>query len=133
MKRIRLLLLLVLLMSVATSLSAQTSDNGKTVRRITFDQENISIEYTDGTKDENVQNTVVYGSNFTTGIQSIDDSRIDYLRFNRDGSTQFENGISSNNGWYDMQGRKVNRQSGQLRNGLYIVREGQNTRVTVIK
>jgi hypothetical protein len=133
MKRIRLLLLLVLLMSVATSLSAQTSDNGKTVRRITFDQENISIEYTDGTKDENVQNTVVYGSNFTTGIQSIDDSRNDYLRFNRDGSTQFENGISSNNGWYDMQGRKVNRQSGQLRNGLYIVREGQNTRVTVIK
>lgn len=133
MKRIRLLLLLVLLMSVATSLSAQTSDNGKTVRRITFDQENISIEYTDGTKDENVQNTVVYGSNFTTGIQSIDDSRNDYLRFNRDGSTQFVNVISSNNGWYDMQGRKVNRQSGQLRNGLYIVREGQNTRVTVIK
>jgi hypothetical protein len=115
-------------MLAATSLSAQTSDNGKTVRRITFDQENISIEYTDGTKDENVQNTVVYGSNYTTGIHSLDDSR-----YNRDGSSQFVNGISSNNGWYDMQGRMVNRQSGQLRNGLYIVREGQNIRVTVIK
>ena len=44
-----------LLFGMATvSATAQTAGNGNVVKRIEFDRENITVSYTDGTKEENV-------------------------------------------------------------------------------
>lgn len=117
--------LLVVLLTVATSLSAQTADNGKKVKRITFDRENISVVYADGTKDKNVQSAVVYGSGTATGIAT---------------TPATGKGQVVKREVYDLQGRQVkavkgqrSTADGQRTKGVYIVREGEKTRKIIKK
>lgn len=117
--------LLVVLLTVATSLSAQTADNGKKVKRITFDREDISIVYADGTKDKNVQSAVVYGSGTATGIAT---------------KPATGKGQVVKREVYDLQGRQVktvkgqrSTADGQRTKGVYIVREGEKTRKIIKK
>ena len=124
--------LLVVLLTVATSLSAQTADNGKKVKRITFDREDISVVYADGTKDKNVQSAVVYGSGTATGIATTPSTG---------------KGQVVKREVYDLQGRQVKAANGQRSTaigqrsmadgqrtkGVYIVREGEKTRKIIKK
>ena len=94
----------------AQAQSTAVAENGKQVKRITFDRENVSVTYLDGTKDENVKDFVVR-RDITTGIRTVKDK-------------QDSNGAAAR--WYTVDGRRLQAQpSGK---GVYIKREGQRVR-----
>lgn len=86
------------------------AQNGKQVKRITFDREKVSVIYSDETKDENVTDFVVR-RNIPTGIKTVKDK-------------QDSNGAAAR--WYTVDGRRL--QAQPAAGGVYIKREGQRVR-----
>ena len=84
--------------------------NGKQVKRITFDRENASVTYSDGTKDDNVTDFVVRRKT-PTGIKTVK------------GMTDSNGGAAR---WYTVDGRRL--QAQPTAGGVYIKREGQHVR-----
>lgn len=83
--------------------------NGKQVKRITFDRENVSVIYSDETSEENVTDFKVR-RNVTTGISTA-------------------KGVQDSKGaarWYTVDGRRLQAQPKEK--GVYIKREGQRVR-----
>jgi hypothetical protein len=121
----RMMIIALLCIGVQGAWAQAVADNGKSVKRITFDRENICVVYADGTKDENVQSAVVYGSGTATGIAT---------------KPATGKGQVVKREVYDPQCRQVktvkgqrSTADGQRTKGVYIVREGEKTRKIIKK
>ncbi len=92
--------------------SAQTigavDEQGRQVRRITFDREQVTVEYVDGDVRNNVDFTLVTREEMT-GIETV--------RVNSDEQSALRQ-------VYDLQGRPVG-DVNNLSQGIYVVREGE--------
>lgn len=86
----------------------------KPVRRVTFDRENVTIYYQDGTDRTNVDAAVIHRMEPT----GITEKRTDV-------------GPRKASASYDLSGRKVSGNS--TRKGVYVVRKGNTVRKTVKK
>lgn len=107
-----------LLFGMATvSATAQTAGNGNTVKRIEFDRENITVSYTDGTKEENVQTTRIV-NNRKTAVKSIPGN----------GRQQ-----TASRTWYTLDGRRMQGAPLTTDKGVFIMREGNKVRRTIKK
>jgi len=82
------------------SMQAQTTPDGKKVKRVTFDREQVNIVYVDGKTDENVQ-TAVVANKHETAVKGLKNQR--------------ENATRK---WYTLDGRKL--QQKPAKSGLYI-------------
>lgn len=93
-------------------------ENGKAVRHIAFDQEQVTVNYKDGSQEENVQKAQFVFSSEVVGI--------------RDNNRETIN----NNGYYDLQGRRISQPStlnAQPRRGIWIVKNGNKTTIRINK
>lgn len=107
-----------LLFGMATvSATAQTAGNGNTVKRIEFDRENITVSYTDGTKEENVQTTRIM-NNRKTAVKSIPDN---------------DRRQAASRTWYTLDGRRMHGAPLTTDKGVFIMREGNKVRRTIKK
>jgi len=107
-----------LLFGMATvSATAQTAGNGNVVKRIEFDRENITVSYTDGTKEENVQTTRIV-NNRKTAVKSIPDN---------------DRRQAASRTWYTLDGRRMQGAPLTTDKGVFIMREGNKVRRTVKK
>ena len=98
----------------AITMQAQKADNGKSVKRITFDREQVNIIYADGSTDEKVSNVKVTKQEKTTYVKDVNSNL---------------NKQKGKVAVYDLQGRRVsNVAKGK---GVFIVREGQRVRKIV--
>lgn len=116
----RLTLLLSLAIASATGAWAQTAENGKSIKRITFDRENVCVIYADGSKEENVQSLVVTGNNVTTGVKD---------------AAPKSRATTTKRSWYMVDGRrmKAGPRVRHSRSSVCIVKEGQKVRKTIKK
>ena len=87
-------------------------ENGKEVKRITFNCEDISIVYADGTEDESVQAATIVPVETPTGINGVEKK-------------------AQTNGWYTMDGRRL--QSAPKDKGVYVVKKGDKVQKTIKK
>lgn len=99
------------------SATAQTAGNGNVVKRIEFDRENITVSYTDGTKEENVQTTRIV-NNRKTAVKSIPDN---------------DRRQAASRTWYTLDGRRMQGAPLTTDKGVFIMREGNKVRRTVKK
>jgi len=100
-------------------------ENGKAVRHIAFDQEQVTVNYKDGSQEENVQNALFVFSSEVVGIRDNNRETI-----NNNGET------INNNGYYDLQGRRISQPStlnAQPRRGIWIVKNGNKTTIRINK
>ena len=97
---------------------AQTAESGKTVKRITFDRERVTLVYSDGTKAENVQKAVIKAKgNDEQGTAT--------------GIARVKAGSVAQRTWYTMDGRRL---QGEPRvQGVYVVKEGDKVRKIIKK
>lgn len=114
----RLTLLISLAIASVTGAWAQTAGNGKSIKRITFDRENICVTYSDGSKEENVQTLVVTGNNTTTGVKD---------------AAPKSRAATAKRSWYTVDGRRMKVAPRPSAKGVYIVKEGQQVRKTIKK
>ena len=114
----RLTLLLSLAIASVTGAWAQTAENGKSVKRITFDRENVCVTYADGSKEENVQTLVITGNNAATG--------------GKDAAPKSRT-TTAMRSWYTVDGRRMNAAPRPGAKGVYIMKEGQQVRKTIKK
>ena len=116
----RLTLLLSLASASVTGAWAQTAENGKSIKRITFDRENVCVIYADGSKEENVQALVVTGNNVTTGVKD---------------AAPKSRATTTKRSWYTVDGRrmKAGPRVRHSRSSVCIVKEGQKVRKTIKK
>jgi hypothetical protein len=100
------------------NVQAQTTESGKTVKRVTFNCEKIAILYSDGTKEENVQAAVIK----PTEKRQLDDA----TAINRPkAQTQVKRT------WYTLDGRRL---SGEPKvQGTYMLKEGNKVRKIIKK
>ena len=104
----------VLLCGTMTVSAQKVEDtkNGKTVKRITFDRENVNIEYADNTKDYGVAETQIRRAGDATGINAAKTA-------------------TAKSGWYTMDGRRL--ENAPKAKGVYVVKEGDKVRKTIKK
>jgi len=100
------------------SIQAQTTESGKTVKRVTFDCEKIAILYSDGTKDENVQTAVIKPA---PKLQPDDATGIKRPKVEK----------QTQRTWYTMDGRRL--PSEPKVQGAYLVKEGNKVRKIIKK
>ena len=93
----------------ASAQSVAVTESGKTVKRITFDRENVTLVYQDGTKDDNVSQTTIHRE-AATGIHNVN------LNPNANVNSQY----------YTLDGRRL--QSVPNGNGVYIKKEGKRVK-----
>ena len=98
--------------------TAQTADNGKVVRRILFDRENVTMVYDDNSFDEHVETaTVTKGKPETTAVKAQDKS----------------SGTKTARSWYTLDGRRMNTAPLSNSKGVYVVKEEKKVRKVVKK
>jgi hypothetical protein len=105
---------LTLLLSAALTVQAQTDKEGRKVKRITFDQEQVKIEYVDGTSRTDVKEMTVNGDKSSSGICVVTPAK---------GNAQ--------RSWYTTYGRTM--QGEPRQKGVYIVREQTGVKKTIKK
>ncbi len=105
---------LVLLLSLSLGAMAQETSDGRKVKRITFDREQVNIEYADGTADTGVDVATIKRDDALTAIQ-----------------TAKSEGSQSARQWYTIDGRAL--QSAPQRKGVYIERKKNGVRKTIKK
>ncbi|MBP5425811.1 MAG: hypothetical protein J6Y33_07035 [Prevotella sp.] len=105
-----------LLVAGALGMQAQTADSGKKVKRITFDREQVSIIYNDGTKEEAVQQAVIVRDATVTGIKGMQ-----------------QQGQQTERRCYAIDGRTVQSAQKGLKKGVYVVKEGDKVRKIIKK
>lgn len=93
---------------------AQTDTEGRKVKRITFNQEQVNIEYADGTTDLVVDKAIIFSDNQVTGVKAV---------------TQAAQGTQRR--WYTTDGRTM--QGEPRQKGVYIVREQNGMKITIKK
>lgn len=113
MKTKAILILTLLLTSVLGATAQETAD-GRKVKRITFDREQVNIEYADGTKEQKVNATTVKRENSTTGIVTVKRKE-----------------SQSASRWYTLDGRALKGEPQQK--GVYIVKDKDGKKRTVKK
>ena len=94
----------------AQAQSIAVAQNGKQVKRITFDREKVSVIYSDETKDENVTDFVIRRDT-PTGVKTVK-------------GKQEADGAAVR--WYAVDGRRL--KAKPAAGGVYIKREGQHVR-----
>lgn len=103
-----------LLLFLATGASAQQTADGRKVKRITFDREQVNIEYADGTKDLGVSETVIIRESEITGVAAMK-------------ADQDQSALR----WYTTDGRAL--QGEPRHGGVYIVKGKNGTKITIKK
>lgn len=115
MKRFYLTFLAFFLMccclSAQTTVSAITED-GKAVKRITFDKEKVTLIYVDDTQDENVDKTTVRRQE-TTGIKNA----------------KQQNANTQATSWYSLDGRRL--QAMPRNKGVYVRKQGNSVKKSI--
>lgn len=106
----------VLLVVGVLSMQAQTADGGKKVKRITFNREQVSITYDDGTQEDAVRQTVIRRNATVTGIKGMQQQR-------QQGEQRC----------YSIDGRTVQSAPKALKKGVYVVKEGDKVRKIIKK
>ncbi len=107
--------ILAFLLSFTLGASAQQIGDGRKVKRITFDREQVNIEYADGTKDQKVSAATVKRENTITGIVAVKKKE------SRQTTRQ----------WYTLDGRLL--QGEPQQKGVYIVRDKNGKRKAIKK
>ena len=115
MKKIKVIPILVFCFTFALGASAQQTADGRKVKRITFDREQVNIEYADGTKARRVNVVTVKRENSTTAIVAVKPKE------NQSATRQ----------WYTLDGRALKSEPQQK--GIYIVRDKNGKKKTVKK
>lgn len=106
--------ILTMLISITFGAQAQQTDDGRKVKRITFDREQVNIEYIDDTKDNGVVAATIKRDNPPTGI------------------TATKSKVNQSAGqWYTIDGRKLKSEPKQ--NGIYIMRNKNGVKKTIKK
>ena len=120
MKKKTIWVLAAMLVGGTGAIQAQSemlnADNGKAARRITFDCEQVTVTYKDGSQEENVQTAQFISTAVTTGISETEAIVA--------GGSAVE--------VYDLQGRRVN-VNVNVRKGVFIVKNGNKTTVRINK
>ncbi len=101
----------------ASAQSVAVTESGKTVKRITFDRENVTLVYQDGTKDDNVSQTTIHRE-AATGIRNVND--------NDNVNDNVNVNANVNSQYYTLDGRRL--QSVPNGNGVYIKKEGKRVK-----
>ena len=97
----------------ASAQKAEFTQNGKVVKKITFDREKVNIIYADDTQISDVNDVTI--SNRASGTTGIDKTKT----------------ANSANAWYTMDGRRL--QNAPKTKGVYVVKEGDKVRKTIKK
>ena len=101
-----------------TFAAAQTANNGKVVKKILFDRENVTMVYADDSFDANVAAaTVTKGSPETTAVKAQDKA----------------SGTKTARRWYTLDGRRMNTAPRSNSKGVYVVKEEKKVRKVVKK
>lgn len=103
-----------LLLAFSLGAEAQKTTDGRIVKRITFDREQVNIEYADSTYDYGVDAAIIKHDKATTGITAVKPQ-----------------GIRPANHWYTIDGRSL--QSEPQQKGVYIVRSKRGIKKTIKK
>ena len=111
----KVVLILAFLFSSTLGAVAQETADGRKVKRITFDREQVNIEYADGTKDQKVNATTVKRENTTTGIVAV----------------KPKEGRQQAHQWYTLDGRALKSEPQQK--GVYIVKDKNGKKKTIKK
>ena len=119
MKTEKVILIASLLALSAVGADAQVDESGKRVKRITFDREQVTLVYNDGSKSENVQKTVIVNDGKATGIVEMN---------------QAEKSAAQPK-WYAIDGRQLPKEpnSSVSGKGVYVVRENGKVRKIIKK
>ena len=107
--------ILAFLFAFTLGVSAQQTADGRKVKRITFDPEQVNIEYADGTKDQKVSAATVKRENTITGIVAV----------------KKKESQQTTRQWYTLDGRLL--QGEPQQKGVYIVRDKNGKKKTVKK
>ncbi len=112
--KMKFLSVLALCMAMALGATAQTTTDGRKVKRITFDCETVNIEYADGTTEEGVEEATVKKGGETTSVKTVKTATAKAQRR-----------------WYTTDGRAL---PGEPREkGVYIVVEKNGVKKTIKK
>lgn len=106
--------ILALLLTAVTGAWAQANNDDRKVKRITFDQEQVNVEYSDGTTEEGVNKLSVVNDRQVTGIKTAKPT------------TQ-----ETQTRWYTTDGRSL--QGEPRKKGVYIVKEKNSVKKTIKK
>ena len=119
MKKEKVFIIASLLTLSAVGVSAQVDESGKQVKRITFDREQVTLVYNDGSRSENVQKTFISNNGEGTGIKEMNPT----VR------------PAAPSKWYAIDGRLLPEGAGSStgRKGVYVVRENDKVRKIIIK
>jgi len=108
----------MLLALCATDVTAQTTNDGKKVKQLRFDREKVTIVYNDGETEEATDNILVIKS--VTAIRDVKDSDV------AKGSGQVRKE------WFTIDGRRLASEP-KGKKGVYVKKEGNRTRKTIVK
>ena len=92
---------------------AEFTQNGKQVKRITFDREKVNIIYSDESQITDVNDVTI--SNRASGTTGINAAKT----------------TTAKSGWYTVDGRRL--QNAPKTKGVYVVKEGDKVRKTIKK
>ncbi len=104
---------IAIMLAFTLGAEAQQTVEGRKVKRITFDREQVNIEYADGTQAKGVSNATIKRTS-TTGI-----------------ATAKSAGKQATRQWFAIDGRNVQREPRQK--GVYIVRDEKGIKKTIKK
>ena len=106
--------MIALLLTVSMGVMAQTSSDGRKVKRITFDQEQVNVEYVDGTTELATGDVNILKDDETTDVKNVKTTKPNAKRR-----------------WYTTDGRAL---KGEPREkGVYIVIEENGMKKTIRK
>lgn len=106
--------ILAFLLTFTLVAEAQQTADGRKVKRITFDREQVNIEYADGTQQQGVSTTTIRREESTTGLAAAKPTASRSARQ-----------------WYTIDGRSVQHEPRQK--GVYIVRDEKGIKKTIKK
>ena len=110
----------ILLALCLTDVTAQSTNDGKKVKQIRFDREKVTIVYNSGEAEEAADNIVIPKT--ATGVKKVKDS---------DTATGKSSGQVSK-AWYTLDGRRLASEP-KGKKGVYVRKEGNRTRKTIVK
>ena len=111
----------MLLALCATDATAQTANEGRKVKQLRFDKEKVTIVYNNGDTEEATDDIVIHRSE-ATPIKEVANNK--------------SSDSKSPGTWYTIDGRKIeNKKSAntKLPKGVYVKKEGNRTRKTIVK
>ena len=119
MKKEKAFLVALLLTLSTVSVNAQVDESGKQVKRITFDREQVTLVYNDGSKSENVQKKVITNDAVGTGVKELNQAERS----------------AAHAKWFAIDGRPLQKGQNSRNNGkgIYVVRENDKVRKIIKK